>query len=137
MNLLDPKTKQDEGMLQGQLESSRRVVEFLITSLASIGFIGTITGIAFAINDAYKVVTPDAFARLQAIKNLSSSLSLAFSTTFVALLLTLICDFWAKRQWRTEDRMIEEFAKLKQTWTYAEGQSLFEQTKNSVMPEEI
>ncbi len=85
LNLVDEDTFKDSDYVQVRLESSRRVVEFLINSLASIGFIGTITGIAFAINQAHLVVTPDEFIRIQAIKSLSSNLALAFSTSAISI----------------------------------------------------
>jgi len=135
INLLDPESNQSAEYVQFRIESSRRMIEFLINSLASIGFIGTITGIAFAINEAYKVINPDELIRLQAIKSLSSNLALAFSTTFVALILTLICDALAKRQWRKEDQLVETFTQVQQAWTWLQNGSLLEQAENSILPD--
>lgn len=136
LRVMDNEFHSNEQFLFEKIEASRKIIDFLIASLSSIGFIGTITGIAFAINQAHQVVTPDEFARLQAIKSLSTDLALAFSTTFVALVLTLICDLFAKKQWKKEDLLLEEINVIHQAWLWQSKQQPFEQAQCTLPPSE-
>lgn len=134
LRVMDYEFQSNDEFLSEKIEISRKIIDFLITSLSSIGFIGTITGIAFAINKAHQVVTPDEFARLQAIKSLSTDLALAFSTTFVALVLTLLCDFFAKQQWKKEDLLVEEIKVIHQAWLWQKKNTPFEQAQCTLPP---
>ena len=134
LRVMDREAQQGEAFLNDKIETSRKMIDFLVASLSSIGFIGTITGIAFAINQAHQVVTPDEFLRLQAIKSLSTDLALAFSTTFVALVLTIICDFFVKQQWKKEDLLLEEIKVIHQAWIWQSKETPFEQAQSSLPP---
>ena len=131
LSAIDHEAANLEEMLTQKIERSRKIIDFLVSSLSSIGFIGTITGIAFAINQAHQVVTPDEFLRLQAIKSLSTDLALAFSTTFVALVFTLICDFFAKLQWQSEDLLLEKLQAIRQAWAWQKKEEAAEQANCS------
>lgn len=65
-------------------ESSQSVIRFLIWSLPSIGFIGTILGIASALGLASQINEPDG------LENITNALYLAFDTTLLALGLSII-----------------------------------------------
>lgn len=136
LRVMDQEALQIEELVNEKLEKSRKSIDFLVASLSSIGFIGTIVGIAFAINQAHQVVTPDEFMRLQAIKSLSTDLALAFSTTFVALVLTLICDFFAKQQWKKEDDLLEEIKVVHQAWLWQSKNTPSEQAECSILPKD-
>lgn len=90
-----PETMQ---VLDGQIMNSKEemdgnlnMVRYLISSVMSIGFIGTIIGLASAIGNAHLAKT-DA-----GLSILTSYLSVAFDTTLLALLLGLILNYFYQK----------------------------------------
>lgn len=65
-------------------ESKQSVIRYIAWAIPSLGFIGTILGIAQALGYAYQADTPEGLA------NITNSMYLAFDTTLVALLLSII-----------------------------------------------
>lgn len=87
-----PETMQ---ILDGQIGNSKEemdgnlnMVRFLISSVMSVGFIGTILGLTSAIGNAHLAKTD------HGLSILTSYLSVAFDTTLVALLLGLILNYF-------------------------------------------
>ena len=90
-----PETMQ---VLDGQILNSKEemdgnlnMVRYLISSVMSIGFIGTIIGLASAIGNAHLAKTDEGLSIL------TDYLSVAFDTTLLALLLGLILNYFYQR----------------------------------------
>ena len=69
-----------------RLESELSMVRYIAWAIPSIGFIGTVRGIGDALGQAYKAVEGD-------ISGVTVSLGVAFNSTFVALVLSIIIMF--------------------------------------------
>lgn len=68
------------------LEIEYTLVDYLIWAMPSLGFIGTVLGIGFALGNADQVVrATDPASQAQAITGVTSLLSVAFDTTLIAL----------------------------------------------------
>ena len=65
-------------------ESKQSIVRYIAWAIPSLGFIGTILGIAQALGYAHEADTPEGLA------NITNSMYLAFDTTLIALLLSII-----------------------------------------------
>lgn len=95
------------------LEDSRWLFAWSLSALPAIGFLGTVRGILGALGgaDALSSVTGRAEQAI-AIGNVSGSLSLAFSTTMIALLSLLVLGLLDQWQAKSERRMIEDTEQL-------------------------
>ncbi len=69
-----------------RLDSEMSMVRYIAWAIPSIGFIGTVRGIGDALGQAYKAVEGD-------ISGVTVSLGVAFNSTFVALVLSIIIMF--------------------------------------------
>ncbi len=90
-----PETMQ---VLDGQILNSKEemdgnlnMVRYLISSVMSIGFIGTIIGLASAIGNAHLAKTSEGLSIL------TSYLAVAFDTTLLALLLGLVLNYFYQK----------------------------------------
>ena len=66
-----------------RLESELSMVRYIVWAIPSIGFIGTVRGIGLALGQAYKAVEGD-------ITGVTQNLGVAFNSTLVALLISLV-----------------------------------------------
>ena len=69
-----------------RLESELSMVRYIAWAIPSIGFIGTVRGIGEALAQAHKAVEGD-------IAGVTQSLGVAFNSTFVALLISILLMF--------------------------------------------
>ncbi len=70
-----------------------RALDLLKTMLPTLGFIGTILGLMRSLGDAYKIPIASGNANTSlAISEITSSLSIAFTTTLLAFVLLIIID---------------------------------------------
>ncbi|MBT4733740.1 MAG: MotA/TolQ/ExbB proton channel family protein [Candidatus Marinimicrobia bacterium] len=81
------------------LDSSYGLIRYLAWSIPSIGFIGTVMGISGALGNADKAVAGD-------IAMVTSQLGVAFDTTLVALLLSIILMFQIHISQQKEESLI-------------------------------
>ncbi len=70
----------------GRLESELSMVRYISWAIPSIGFIGTVRGIGEALGQAHKAVEGD-------ITGVTQSLGVAFNSTFIALLISIVLMF--------------------------------------------
>src|SRR5262249_23269948 len=84
------------------LESSYALVRFLVWSLPILGFIGTVLGIAKSIAG----VTPDVLEK--SISSVTEGLALAFDTTGLGLMLTMVVMLLIYLAERREQAVLEE-----------------------------
>ena len=66
-----------------RLESELFMIRYIVWAIPSIGFIGTVRGISMALGQAYKAVEGD-------ITGVTQNLGVAFNSTLVALLISLV-----------------------------------------------
>ena len=66
-----------------KLDSENTMIRYLIWAIPSLGFVGTVRGIGQALSNADKALAGD-------ISGMSQSLGVAFNSTFVALLISLV-----------------------------------------------
>src|SRR5262249_53577526 len=86
----------------GRLSTSMATVNYLAWAIPALGFVGTIRGIGLALT-----LTPGASVELQQFLDVTTrSLSVAFDTTFVALLLSLVLMFLLHGQQRDEESLV-------------------------------
>jgi biopolymer transport protein ExbB/TolQ len=84
-----------------RLESELSMIRYLAWAIPSIGFIGTVRGIGRALALAYQAVEGD-------ITGVTESLGVAFNSTFVALLLSLVLMFLVHQLQLVQERLVLE-----------------------------
>jgi len=84
-----------------QLETESSMIRYLIWAIPSIGFVGTVRGIGQALSDADKALSGD-------IAFMAESLGIAFNSTFIALLISLLLMFLLTQLQRIQDKSLLE-----------------------------
>ena len=82
-----------------QLEVENSTIRYLIWAIPSIGFIGTVRGIGQALSQADEALAGD-------ITNMTASLGVAFNSTLVALLASIVLMLFLHHLQRAQDRRI-------------------------------
>ncbi len=82
-----------------RLESELSMVRYIAWAIPSIGFIGTVRGIGQALSQAHKAVEGD-------ITGVTDSLGVAFNSTFIALLLSIILMFLMYQLQLFQERLV-------------------------------
>ena len=82
-----------------RLESELSMIRYLAWAIPSIGFIGTVRGIGRALALAYQAVEGD-------ITGVTENLGVAFNSTFVALLLSLVLMFLVHQLQLMQERLV-------------------------------
>ncbi|MBN7795624.1 MotA/TolQ/ExbB proton channel family protein [Parahaliea mediterranea] len=94
-----------------RLDSELSMVRYIAWAIPSIGFIGTVRGIGDALGQAYKAVEGD-------ISGVTVSLGVAFNSTFVALVLSIVIMFCLHQLQLSQERLVLD------TQRYADRQLL-------------
>lgn len=82
-----------------RLESELSMVRYIAWAIPSIGFIGTVRGIGEALAQAHKAVEGD-------ISGVTTSLGVAFNSTFIALVLSIVLMFIMHQLQLTQERLV-------------------------------
>ena len=82
-----------------RLESELAMIRYITWAIPSIGFIGTVRGIGDALGQAYKAVEGD-------IAGVTASLGVAFNSTFVALVISIIIMFLMHQLQLIQERLV-------------------------------
>ncbi len=90
--------------LREKSEGEYGIVNYISPGIASLGFLGTVLGIAAAIGDFHLAGTDDG------LRTITHSLYIAFDTTFVALALGLVFNYFFNKVQEEERRL---FATMK------------------------
>ncbi len=80
-------------------EAENSMIRYLIWAIPSIGFIGTVRGIGQALSQADKALAGD-------ISGMTDSLGVAFNSTLVALLISIVLMFFLHQLQRIQDGVI-------------------------------
>ncbi len=82
-----------------RLESELSMVRYIAWAIPSIGFIGTVRGIGDALGQAHKAVEGD-------IAGVTQSLGVAFNSTFIALLISIVLMFLLHQLQLHQERLV-------------------------------
>ena len=88
-----------------RLDSELSVIRYIAWAIPSIGFIGTVRGIGEALSQAYLAVQGD-------IVGVTESLGIAFNSTFVALVISIIVMLCVHQLQRAQEQLVID----SQTW---------------------
>ena len=84
-----------------RLDSELSMIRYIAWAIPSIGFIGTVRGIGDALGQAYKAVEGD-------IAGVTASLGVAFNSTFIALVISILLMFLMHQLQLYQERLILE-----------------------------
>ena len=82
-----------------RLDSELSMVRYIAWAIPSIGFIGTVRGIGDALGQAHKAVAGD-------ISGVTRSLGVAFNSTFIALLISIVLMFLLHQLQLQQERLV-------------------------------
>ena len=82
-----------------RLDTELSMVRYIAWAIPSIGFIGTVRGISGALGQAYKAVEGD-------IAGVTANLGVAFNSTFVALVISIIIMFLMHQLQLIQERLV-------------------------------
>jgi len=84
-----------------RLDSELSMVRYIAWAIPSIGFIGTVRGIGAALAQAHRAVEGD-------ISGVTQSLGVAFNSTFIALLISIVLMFLVHQLQSLQERLVFE-----------------------------
>lgn len=82
-----------------RLDSELAMIRYIAWAIPSIGFIGTVRGIGMALSQAHRAVAGD-------IAGVTEALGVAFNSTFVALVLSLVLMFFLHQLQLLQERFV-------------------------------
>jgi biopolymer transport protein ExbB/TolQ len=82
-----------------RLDSELSMVRYIAWAIPSIGFIGTVRGIGMALSQAHKAVEGD-------IAGVTDSLGIAFNSTLIALLISIVLMFCLHQLQLQQERLV-------------------------------
>ena len=89
------------GSESDRLDSELSMVRYIAWAIPSIGFIGTVRGIGDALGQAHKAVEGD-------ITGVTESLGVAFNSTFIALLISIVLMFLLHQIQLSQERLVSD-----------------------------
>ena len=84
-----------------RLDSELAMVRYIAWAIPSIGFIGTVRGISQALGQAYKAVEGD-------ISGVTANLGVAFNSTFIALVISIVVMFLMHQLQLIQERLVRD-----------------------------
>jgi len=84
-----------------RLESELSMIRYIAWAIPSIGFIGTVRGIGSALSQAHRAVEGD-------ISGVTEALGVAFNSTFIALLISIVLMFLVHQLQVNQERLVFE-----------------------------
>lgn len=82
-----------------RLDSELSMIRYIAWAIPSIGFIGTVRGIGAALGQAHEAIAGD-------IAGVTSSLGVAFNSTFIALLISMVVMFFMHQLQLSQERLV-------------------------------
>ena len=82
-----------------RLESELSIIRYIAWAIPSIGFIGTVRGIGDALSQAHNAVQGD-------ITGVTQSLGVAFNSTFIALVISIVLMFFIYQLQQMQERFV-------------------------------
>jgi len=82
-----------------RLESELSIIRYIAWAIPSVGFIGTVRGIGAALSQAHRAVEGD-------ITGVTQNLGVAFNSTFIALVISIVLMFFIHQLQLRQERLI-------------------------------
>ena len=92
-----------------RLESELSIIRYIAWAIPSVGFIGTVRGIGDALGQAHRAVEGD-------ITGVTSSLGVAFNSTFIALVISIILMFFIHQLQLMQERLVLDSERYIDHW---------------------
>ncbi len=92
-----------------RLESELSIIRYLAWAIPSVGFIGTVRGIGNALGQAHRAVEGD-------ITGITSNLGVAFNSTFVALVISIVLMFFIHQVQLMQERLVLDSERYVDHW---------------------
>lgn len=92
-----------------RLESELSIIRYIAWAIPSVGFIGTVRGIGNALGQAHRAVEGD-------ISGVTESLGVAFNSTFVALVISIILMFFIHQLQLLQERLVLDSERYVDHW---------------------
>ncbi len=84
-----------------RLDSELSTIRYVAWAIPSVGFIGTVRGIGAALSQAHRAVEGD-------ISGVTQNLGVAFNSTFIALVLSIVMMFFIHQLQHRQERLIHD-----------------------------
>jgi biopolymer transport protein ExbB/TolQ len=92
-----------------RLESELSIIRYIAWAIPSVGFIGTVRGIGDALGQAHRAVEGD-------ITGVTSSLGVAFNSTFIALVISIVLMFFIHQLQLLQERLVLDSERYVDSW---------------------
>jgi len=92
-----------------RLESELSIIRYLAWAIPSVGFIGTVRGIGNALGQAHRAVEGD-------ITGITENLGVAFNSTFVALVISIVLMFFIHQVQLLQERLVLDSERYVDHW---------------------
>ena len=92
-----------------RLESELSIIRYIAWAIPAIGFIGTVRGIGDALAQAHRAVKGD-------ITGVTQSLGVAFNSTLIALLISIVLMFIIHKIQLEQERLVLDSKRYCNTW---------------------
>ena len=92
-----------------RMESELSIIRYIAWAIPSVGFIGTVRGIGDALGQAHRAVEGD-------ITGVTSSLGVAFNSTFLALVISIVLMFFIHQLQLMQERLVLDSERYIDHW---------------------
>jgi biopolymer transport protein ExbB/TolQ len=92
-----------------RMETELSMIRYIAWAIPSVGFIGTVRGIGDALGQAHRAVEGD-------ITGVTSSLGVAFNSTFIALVISIILMFFVHQVQLMQERLVLDNERYVDSW---------------------
>lgn len=92
-----------------RMESELSIIRYIAWAIPSVGFIGTVRGIGDALGQAHRAVEGD-------ITGVTSSLGVAFNSTFIALVISIVLMFFIHQLQLMQERLVLDCERYVDHW---------------------
>jgi biopolymer transport protein ExbB/TolQ len=99
-----------------RLESELSTIRYIAWAIPSVGFIGTVRGIGDALGQAHRAVEGD-------ITGVTASLGVAFNSTFIALVISIVLMFFIHQLQLLQERLVLDSERYVDRWLVRRLQS--------------
>ena len=92
-----------------RMETELSIIRYIAWAIPSVGFIGTVRGIGNALGQAHRAVEGD-------ITGVTSSLGVAFNSTFIALVISIVLMFFVHQLQLMQERLVLDSERYVDSW---------------------
>jgi biopolymer transport protein ExbB/TolQ len=92
-----------------RMESELSIIRYIAWAIPSVGFIGTVRGIGDALGQAHRAVEGD-------ITGVTSNLGVAFNSTFIALVISIVLMFFIHQLQLMQERLVLDSERYVDHW---------------------